>query len=67
MEVGSRCTAPKPDPSSERNSPFTRTGLLVSWKKAHLLIVYSFPFRTNRDFTSVAKLVLQSQFTVCTH
>jgi hypothetical protein len=60
MGVGSRCTAPKPDPSSERNSPFTGTGLLVTWKKAHLLRVcsFSFLFRTNRDFTAITKLVL---------
>jgi hypothetical protein len=67
MGVGSGRTAPNPDPLSERNSPFTETGLLASWKKAHCLRVCSSSFRTNRDFTPIFKVAFLSLFTVCTH
>jgi hypothetical protein len=69
MGVGSWCTAPNPDPSLERNSRFTETGPLVSWKRAPWFRACSFPFsfRTNRDFPPMAKLAFPSLFAVCSH
>lgn len=60
MGVGSGPTAPKPGPSSERNSRFIGTGLLVSWKKARWLRVYPISFRISRDFTAIVRLAFLS-------